>query len=113
MPLHFPVAPNCGPGVAFSTRHERIGTLEATLTNSLPQRVALLADADGVLTQAGAERLLDEQDGLETGDVNLVEQPPEAPTDTLTRHSKAPVDRLAVRAAQHHVAGPVRLQLDP
>ena len=49
----------------LSSRDERIGILETVFGYSLPQSVALLADANRVIPQLCAEDPLDKQDGLE------------------------------------------------
>ena len=97
----------------FSTRCERIGTLKAALPYLLPQRVALLADPDGVLAQLRAEGLFDEQDRLEGRNVYIIIYTPEPPADALAGHVERLVNLLAVRTTEHHVARAVRFQLDP
>ena len=85
----------------LSSRDKRIGTLEAVLGDLLPQFVAFPADPNRVLPQLGTECLLDEQNRLAGRDVDVIEQPLEAPAHTLAGHPEGFVDLLAVCALEH------------
>ena len=79
----------------------------------LAEPVPLLADPDRMVTQLRAEHLLQKQYGLECLHIDMVEQPVEPPSDTLTGHAKGPVDLLPISPFQDHVARFSMLQLDP
>ena len=66
-----------------------------------------------MLTQLRAEDLLDEQDGLEGRNVDVVEEPAEAPANPLAGHPEGSVDLLTICPAKHHSARLIRLQLYP
>ena len=52
-----------------------------------------------MLPQLSPKNLLDEQDRLECRDVDVVEQPPESPSNPLPGHPEGFVNLLAIRAA--------------
>lgn len=113
IPCQFDVPSNGSLIPALPTSVQRIGRLEAVSGDLLPQRVALPADPDRVVAELRTEGPLDEQDGLEGGDVDIIIYTSEPPADALTSRAVGLVDLLTVRALEHHVAGAVRSQLDP
>ena len=92
---------------------KRARGLEAAASDLLPQGIAFLADANGILPEFRAKGLLDEQDALKSRDIDVVEQPPEPPTHGLTGHAEGLMDLLSVGPAKDHPAGLIRLQLYP
>ena len=90
-----------------------MGVLKTMLHSLLAEPVPLLADLNGVLAKLGTEDFLQKQNGLEGLHVDMIEQPVEAPPDTLAGHAKRAVDLLSIGSLQDHVAGLSRLQLDP
>lgn len=92
---------------------ERFRRHEPATAGLLVERMAFLADANRVFTKLRAKDSFDEQNGLEGRDVDLVKQTLEAPANALPAHPERLMGAFAVRSLQHHVAGPIRLQLDP
>ena len=72
----------------------------------------LPANPHRIIPQLRAEGLLYHQNRLKRLDIHVGEQPLKPPSHSLSCHPKGLVDLPAVRALEHHVAGPVRLQLD-
>lgn len=79
---------------------------------ALPKLVTLAADLDGMLAQLGAKGRFDEEDGLEGRDVHLVEDALKAPAHALATLTEGGVHGSAVRATQHHPAGPGGAQIN-
>lgn len=112
IPLHFRAASVGGLVFGLPSGKQRIGTLEASLRGFLPQIVSLPANADRVLAELRPEAFLDEQDGLERRDIDVIEQPVETPAHTLAGQPEGLMNLIAVCAAEDHVAGLARPQFD-
>ena len=90
-----------------------MGVLETMRHGILVDPVSLSADLNGVLAKLGTEDFLQKQNGLERLHVDMIEQPVEAPPDTLAGHAKRAVDLFPIGSLQDHVAGLSRLQFHP
>ena len=90
-----------------------LGAHKTSMHSFFAEGIAFLADADGIVSQVSAEGFLDDEDRTERLDIDILKNAQKSPADALARHAKRFVDLFPIRAAQHHSAWVIRLQLDP